>query len=65
VLSGGVVVPALAALALFLIKLVTFYFIIAIFENAMARVRFLKAPSMTWAAMAAAILSFVFYLANV
>jgi hydrogenase-4 component C len=58
-------VPMLASVVLFLLKLFFFYFVIAIFENAMARVRFLKASSMTWAAMAAAILSFVFYLANV
>jgi hypothetical protein len=31
----------------------------------MARVRFLKASAATWAALGAAILSFVFYLANV
>jgi hydrogenase-4 component C len=61
----SLVVQGLAALALFLIKVVFAYFLVAIFENAMARVRFLKASSVTWAAMAAAILSFVFYLANV
>ena len=36
-----------------------------ILENAMARVRFMKASAVTWAALGAAILSFVFYLANV
>ncbi len=55
----------LAAAALFFLKLLFFYFLIAIFENAMARVRFVKASSVTWAALAAAVLSFVFYLANV
>jgi hydrogenase-4 component C len=36
-----------------------------VIENAMARLSFLKAPAATWAALGAAILSFVFYLANV
>jgi hydrogenase-4 component C len=59
------VVPGLLAVLIFLVKLLLFYFIVAILENAMARVRFLKASSLTWAALGAAILSFVFYLANV
>ena len=59
------VIPAILALILFLAKLALFYFIAALMENAMARVRFLKASSLTWAALAAAILSFVFYLAHV
>jgi hydrogenase-4 component C len=49
----------------FLLKVVLFYFIVGILENAMARVRFMKASAVTWAALGAAILSFVFYLANV
>lgn len=55
----------LAAAALFFLKLLFFYFVVAIIENSMARVRFIKASSITWAALAAAVLSFVFYLANV
>ena len=55
----------LLAIVIFLLKAVLFYFIIGILENAMARVRFLKASAVTWAALGAAILSFVFYLANV
>lgn len=55
----------LVSAALFFLKLLFFYFVVAIFENAMARVRFVKASSVTWAALAAAVLSFVFYLANV
>jgi hydrogenase-4 component C len=59
-------VPAiLLAIVVFLIKVVFFYFIVGILENAMARVRFMKASAVTWAALGAAILSFVFYLANV
>lgn len=53
------------AIVAFLLKVILFYFIVAILENAMARVRFLKASAVTWAALGAAILSFVFYLANV
>jgi hydrogenase-4 component C len=65
--SSGV--PTLLAILLgaliFFLKVGIFYFVIAVLENAMARVRFLKASAATWAAMGAAILSFVFYLANV
>ena len=56
---------ALPALAIFILKVLLVYFIAAVFENAMARVRFLKASAVTWTALGAAILSFVFYLANV
>lgn len=49
----------------FLIKAVIFYFIVALLENAMARMRFMKAPAATWLALGTAVLSFVFYLANV
>ncbi len=59
-------IPAiLLAMMVFLLKVALFYFIVAILENAMARVRFMKASAVTWAALGAAILSFVFYLANV
>ncbi len=65
-LSGTAsLVSILGAAALFFLKLLFFYFVVALFENAMARVRFVKASSVTWAALAAAVLSFVFYLANV
>jgi hydrogenase-4 component C len=57
----GVVV----SLLVFLLKVVVFYFIVALLENAMARMRFMKAPAATWLALGAAVLSFVFYLANV
>lgn len=53
------------ALAAFLLKAVVFYFTVGVLENAMARVRFMKAPAVTWLALGAAVLSFVFYLAKV
>jgi hydrogenase-4 component C len=56
---------AVLAVIVFLLKAIFFYFIVAILENSMARVRFLKVSSVTWAALGAAVLSFVFYLANV
>lgn len=55
----------LLAVVVFFLKVFVFYFIVAVLENAMARVRFLKASAVTWTALGAAILSFVFYLANV
>ena len=55
----------LLAVVIFFAKVVVFYFVVAVLENAMARVRFLKASAVTWTALGAAILSFVFYLANV
>jgi hydrogenase-4 component C len=57
----GIVVALLA----FFLKAVIFYFVAGILENAMARARFMKAPAATWLALGAAVLSFVFYLANV
>jgi len=58
-------ISALLAIVIFFLKAILCYFIAAVLENAMARVRFLKASAVTWTAMGAAILSFVFYLANV
>lgn len=63
--GGALALAALWAGAAFLLKVLAFYFIVAVLENAMARVRFLKASALTWTALGAAILSFVFYLANV
>lgn len=64
--SGAqVLLSILLAVAVFFLKVIVFYFIVAVLENAMARVRFLKASTVTWTALGAAILSFVFYLANV
>jgi hydrogenase-4 component C len=56
---------ALLALVVFFLKAIVFYFIVAVLENVMARTRFMKAPAGTWLALGAAVLSFVFYLANV
>jgi hydrogenase-4 component C len=58
---AGIFVAILA----FLLKVLVFYFVAALLENAMARMRFMKAPAATWLALGAALLSFVFYLANV
>ena len=55
----------LLALAAFFLKAVIFYFGVALLENTMARMRFMNAPAPTWLALGAAVLSFVFYLANV
>jgi hydrogenase-4 component C len=53
------------ALVVFPLKAVLWYFIAGVLENAMARNRFMSAPAIVWMAFAAAVLSFVFYLANV
>ncbi len=55
----------LLSLAAFFLKAILFYLVAGFIENAMARMRFLKAPAATWLALGAAVLSFVFYLANV
>jgi len=66
ILTGlPLLLSTLLAVVIFLLKVLVFYFIAAILENAMARVRFMKASTVTWTALGAAILSFVFYLANV
>jgi len=54
-----------SALLIFLLKLTFIYALMSVFENAMARVQFMKASTITWTALGAGILSFVFYLANV
>jgi len=53
------------AIVIFPLKALLWYFIAAVLENAMARTRFMNAPAVVWAALGAAFLSFVFYLANV
>jgi hydrogenase-4 component C len=55
----------LLAVIAFVLKAAIFYFVIGIIENAVARARFLNASTFFWTALAAAILSLVFYLANV
>ena len=55
----------LLAIVIFLIKAGLFFVVAVVLENAMARLRFVKTPSVTWVAFGAALLSFVFYLVNV
>jgi hydrogenase-4 component C len=55
----------LPAIVVFPLKAALWYFIAAVFENAMARTRFMNAPGVVWMALGMALLSFVFYLANV
>lgn len=64
-LCVGSVGGALLAVVAFLLKAVVFFAIASVVENAMARVRFMKVPTVTWLALGAALLSFVFFLANV
>ncbi|MBV6466707.1 MAG: Formate hydrogenlyase subunit 4 [Anaerolineales bacterium] len=59
------IVGFILALIVFPLKAALWYFIAAIFENAMARTRFMNAPAVVWMALGMALLSFVFYLANV
>jgi hydrogenase-4 component C len=56
---------ALISLATFFLKAIFFFALMAVVENSMARVRFMKISNVTWAALGAAVLSFVFYLASV
>ena len=53
------------AIVAFPLKSVLWYFVAAVLENAMARNRFMSAPAIVWMALGLALLSFVFYLANV
>ena len=53
------------ALVVFLLKALLWFFIAAVLENAMARTRFMNAPVIVWVALGMALLSFIFYLANV
>lgn len=59
--------PAAALLALlsFLAKAAALYAVAAGFENAMARTRFIKAPSVTWIAFGVGLLCFAFYLVRI
>ena len=59
------IISGLIAVVVFFLKAAIFYFIVGVLENAVARTRFLNASAVFWTALAAAILSFVFYLANV
>jgi hydrogenase-4 component C len=55
----------LRALFMFLVKAALLYVIAAVFENAMARMRFIKAPSVTWIAFGVGLLCFAFYLVKI
>lgn len=55
----------LLAAVIFVLKVLLWFFIAAVLENAMARTRFMNAPVVVWMALGMAFLSFVFYLANV
>jgi hydrogenase-4 component C len=60
-----VVALFLAALIVFPLKAAVLYFVAAILENVMARVRFIKAPSVTWIALGVGLLCFAFYLVKI
>lgn len=66
---GSVPEPAigggLLALFTFLLKAAALYVIAALIENSMARVRFIKAPAVTWVALGVGLLCFAFYLVNI
>ena len=55
----------LLALFLFLLKAALLYVVAAVIENSMARVRFIKAPTVTWIALGIGLLCFAFYLVKV
>ncbi|MFM8320925.1 MAG: hypothetical protein ACKOC5_08440, partial [Chloroflexota bacterium] len=55
----------LLALLALLLKLAVLAAAVAVLENLMARARFIKAPALSWLALGAALLAFVFYLARV
>jgi hydrogenase-4 component C len=59
-IAGG-----LLALFVFLLKAGLLYLIAAVLENAMARTRFIKAPSVTWIALGVGLLCFAFYLVRI
>lgn len=63
--SAPEAVSLIVALVVFGVKVGIFFAVAALFENGMARVRFVKASEMIWIALGTALVSFVFYLANV
>lgn len=66
---GSTAVPgaggSLMALLTFLGKAAVLYGLAALVENSMARVRFIKAPAVTWIALGVGLLCFAFYLVNI
>lgn len=61
-LSAG---SAALALFTFLLKAALLFAVAAVLENAMARLRFIKAPSVTWIALGTGLLCFAFYLVRI
>ena len=55
----------LLALLVFLVKAGLLYVAAALLENSMARLRFIKAPSVTWIAVGTGLLCFAFYLVRI
>jgi len=55
----------LLALLVFVLKAAFLYVIAALLENSMARLRFIKAPSVTWIALGIGLLCFAFYLVRI
>ena len=55
----------LLALIAFLLKAAVLYALAALVENGMARLRFIKAPSVTWIALGVGLLCFAFYLVRI
>ena len=55
----------LLSLFVFLLKAALLYAIAAVLENSMARLRFIKAPSVTWIALGVGLLCFAFYLVKI
>ncbi len=64
-LANGSVGAGILSLVTFLIKAAVLYVIAAVVENGMARVRFIKAPSVTWIALGVGLLCFAFYLVRI
>ncbi len=63
--TGLSIWAGLLAVITFLIKAVVLYSLAAVAENAMARVRFINAPSVTWIAFGVGLLCFAFYLVRI
>jgi hydrogenase-4 component C len=53
------------ALFVFLLKTALVYVLASVLENTMARLRFIKAPSVTWIAVGVGLLCFAFYLVKI
>src|SRR5512142_2060184 len=63
-LTSPSIAGVLLALLAFLAKAAVLYVLAALIENSMARVRFIKAPAVTWIALGVGLLCFAFYLVN-